>query len=300
MYSCNSYTRYGTECCTSHSIEARDLHNAVIADINLYAEMALNDPKAVKTLQQRLSALDVNQAKAFEREKRKLSKRLTELDKLFSALYEDKVMERITERNFALMSEKYEREQLDADKRLQEIESELKEKGIADRSAVDFLSLIRPYHGITELTATTVNALIDKITVSEREKGADGTVRQRIKIYYKFVGNLHEAYIAVTERSTVIPSKVCSLCGITYQPNSNVAKNCPACRKKKRQENYKQQNKRRATLRSGNCLVPKPCECCGIVFMPQSHNANCCPAAKAKRIKECSKQRTVSYFCDSR
>ena len=32
-----------------------------------------------------------------------------------------------------------------------------------------------------------INALIDKILVSEREKMADGTVKQEIKIYYKFI-----------------------------------------------------------------------------------------------------------------
>ena len=58
------------------------------------------DEKRVRQLQQQLSSIGATEQKALEREKRKLSKRLGELDKLFSALYEDKVMERITERNF--------------------------------------------------------------------------------------------------------------------------------------------------------------------------------------------------------
>ena len=36
---------------------------------------------------------------------------------------------------------------------------------------------------LKELDATIVNALIDKILVSEREKSAGGTVKQGIKIY---------------------------------------------------------------------------------------------------------------------
>ena len=36
---------------------------------------------------------------------------------------------------------------------------------------------------LKELDATIVNALIDKILVSEREKSADGTVKQEMKIY---------------------------------------------------------------------------------------------------------------------
>ena len=59
----------------------------------------------------------------------------------------------------------------------------------------DFLSLIRNYQGIKELDATIINALIDKIIVSERETIADGTVRQEIKIYYKFIGFVGELHI---------------------------------------------------------------------------------------------------------
>ncbi len=42
--------------------------------------------------------------------------------------------------------------------------------------------------------------MIDKILVSEREKMADGTVRQEIKIYYKFIGFVGELHITPTKR----------------------------------------------------------------------------------------------------
>ena len=54
----------------------------------------------------------------MEKEQKKLNKRLAELDRLFSSLYEDKVMERITERNFEMMSGKYQKEQLEIEARL--------------------------------------------------------------------------------------------------------------------------------------------------------------------------------------
>ena len=230
VYFCGNYTRYGNISCSSHTIEARDLQNAVLADINYFAQMALNYPKAVKTIQQKLNAMGVNESKAYERERRKLTKRLAELDKVFAALYEDKVMERITERNFTIMSGKYEKEQLDADTRLKEIDAELAAKGITDKGAADFVSLIRQYHGITELTAATVNTLIDRITVSERKKNEDGKTEQLITIFYKFVGSLHEFYIPVPKRACYMQEKPCSLCGISFLPGSNVARYCSACR----------------------------------------------------------------------
>ena len=99
VFFCDNYTRYGTLTCSSHSLEARDLHNAVLADINHFADMALRDPKALKAIQQKLSIVSTGEVKALERERRKLDKRLGELDRLFAALYEDRVNDSITERN---------------------------------------------------------------------------------------------------------------------------------------------------------------------------------------------------------
>ena len=225
------------------------MHNAVLADINFYANMALNDPKAVKSIQQRLNAMGAVEAKSYERERRKLAKRLAELDKLFSALYEDKVMERVSERNYAIMRGKYEQEQLDADNRLKEIEAELSAKGISDKSATDFVSMIARYEGITELTAATVNALIDKITVSERRKNENGETEQEIKIYYKFVGLLHERYIAPPKRTSYMEKKTCSRCGADFIPGSNVAKYCPACREEVAREHAAKSNEARKAKR---------------------------------------------------
>jgi DNA invertase Pin-like site-specific DNA recombinase len=249
VYSCGNYTRYGNHTCTSHTIEARDLYNAVLSDINYFAELALSDPKSVNAIQQKLNAMGASESKAYEREKRKLSKRLSELDKLFSSLYEDKVMDRISKRNYSLMREKYEKEQIEAESRLKEIETELVGKGISDRGAVDFISLISQYQGITELTAATVNALIDKITVSERKKNADDVAEQCVTIYYKFVGNLHEHYIPVPKRVCHLPEKRCSRCGKTYHPGSAVALYCSDCRKAVAKESAERSNETRRVKR---------------------------------------------------
>lgn len=273
VYSCGNYTRYGQKTCTSHTIEARDLHNAVLADINYFANMAMKDPKALAKIQKKLNDMSANESKSNQRERRKLIKRLTELDKLFSALYEDKVMERISERNYTLMSEKYEKEQFEADRRLQEIEAELTAKGISDKGVADFFSLIGSYQGLTELTAATVNTLIDKITVTERKKNENGVAEQGITIFYKFVGSLHEFYIPVPKRICVIEEKPCQRCGATYQPGSNVAKYCPVCKKEIKREHDEKQYIRRY---GGKRLQPKPCACCGIIFEPKSHNARFC------------------------
>ena len=224
QYSCNNYARNGRSECSAHNIEARDLFNAVLADINCFADMAVNDEKAVRAIEKRLTETDQSRAKALEKERKKLNKRLAELDRLFSSLYEDKVMERITERNFEMMSGKYQKEQL-------EIEARLK-----------------------ELDATIINALIDKILVSEREKLTDGMVRQEIKIYYKFIGFVGELHITPTKRWTALKPKNCTVCGVEYVPRSGISKYCPACAKKIQREKSNE-SKRRSRERNRQACI---------------------------------------------
>lgn len=45
-YICQTYNRLGKDACTSHKIEARDLYNLVLADIQEVAAMALKDREA--------------------------------------------------------------------------------------------------------------------------------------------------------------------------------------------------------------------------------------------------------------
>lgn len=229
QYTCNNYGRYGNIYCSSHTLEARDLFDAVLADINRLARIALTDEKAVRAIEKRLCETDTSQAKVLEREQKRVAKRLCELDRLFAKLYEDRVMEAITERNYEMMSRKYQQEQTELDDRLKEISATLESCKQKNQGVTDFLSLIRNYAGITKLTAATINSLIDKITVSERQKAADRTVIQEIKIYYKFVGYVGELHIAPTKRWTALPEKKCAACGAAFLPGSAVAKYCPAC-----------------------------------------------------------------------
>ena len=254
QYSCNNYARNGRSECSAHNIEARDLFNAVLADINCFADMAVNDEKAVRAIEKRLTETDQSRAKALEKERKKLNKRLAELDRLFSSLYEDKVMERITERNFEMMSGKYQKEQLEIEARLKEVTETLNESYEKSRGIRDFLALIRNYQGLKELDATVINALIDKILVSEREKMADGTVKQEIKIYYKFIGFVDELHIIPTKRWAAMPAKNCTVCGVEYVPGSGASRYCPACAKKIRREKSNE-SKRRSRERNRQACI---------------------------------------------
>ena len=153
-----------------------------------------------------------------------------------------------------MMSGKYQKEQLEIEARLREVTETLNDSYEKSQGVRDFLSLIRNYQGLKELDATIINALIDKILVSEREKLADGTVRQEIKIYYKFIGFVGELHITPTKRWTALKPKNCTVCGVEYVPSSGISKYCPACAKRIQREKSNE-SKRRSRERNRRACI---------------------------------------------
>ena len=137
---------------------------------------------------------------------------------------------------------------------MKEVSETLNDSYEKSQGVRDFLSLIRNYQGIKELDAAVINALIDKILVSERETLADGTVQQEIKIFYKFIGFVGELHITPTRRRTALPEKHCAVCGVGYIPGSAVAKYCPACSKKVQREKSNE-SKRRSRERNRRVCI---------------------------------------------
>jgi hypothetical protein len=302
VYSCAHYNSYGTDACTTHNIEARDLFNVVLSDINRLAADALKDDKAVRTLQKKLAVLGKGEGVTLEREQRKATKRLGELDRLFAALYEDKVTGSITERNYKMMAEKYEGEQDTITAKLSEVEGQLSEKETTERNAADFVSLIKGYSGLTELTAAVVNALIERITIGEHYLDDDGKQVQAVTIHYRFVGSITECTMPVVKRhQATLPARVCENCGKEYEPLGARARFCPECRPAMRKEAHRLYDRNREDKRSKTHLdEPKVCQCCGVEFMPGSHNARFCAECKLETAKVSAKQWTHKNYLKRR
>ena len=189
-YQCSSYRTYGKKKCTQHWVEARDLYDSVLDDIRKQADKALADDE--KMIAEIISKLDTGAAeniKNTEKELRKAKTRLTELDKLYAVLYEDKVSGNISERNFRQLSTTYETEQIELERRICEYEQSLHTAKEHNDNADVFVNMIKDYSGITELTSAILNTLIDKIVIHEAEI-VDGEKVQNIEIFYKFVGNI--------------------------------------------------------------------------------------------------------------
>ncbi len=171
FYCCTKYRKFGKEGCSAHTIEARTVHEVVLADIQKHAGQALTGREQQK------------------KELRQCKQRVSEIENLYAKLYEDLTRELLTEKRFQMLSARYDSEQEELTAKIKELEK----SAIADKeqlsSIEQFAEQISGYAGITELNFKIINQLIEKILVSEPVE-VDGQKIQRLTIHYKFIGAL--------------------------------------------------------------------------------------------------------------
>ena len=190
FYCCTKYRKFGKEGCSSHTIEARTVHEVVLADIQKHAGQALADRKAMVTeIAERLNLQLSADKEQQKKELRQCKQRVSEIENLYAKLYEDLTRELITEKRFQMLSARFDSEQEELTAKIKELEK----SAIADKEQLSsiehFAEQISGYAGITELNFKIINQLIEKILVSEPVE-VDGQKIQRLTIHYKFIGAL--------------------------------------------------------------------------------------------------------------
>ena len=190
FYCCTKYRKFGKDGCSSHNIEARTVHEVVLADIQKHAGQALADRKAMVTeIAERLNLQLSADKEQQKKELRQCKQRVSEIENLYAKLYEDLTRELITEKRFQMLSARFDSEQEELTAKIKELEK----SAIADKeqlsSIEQFAEQISGYAGITELNFKIINQLIEKILVSELVE-IDGQKTQRLTIHYKFIGAL--------------------------------------------------------------------------------------------------------------
>ena len=190
FYCCTKYRKFGKEGCSSHTIEARTVHEVVLADIQKHAGQALADRKAMVTeIAERLNLQLSADKEQQKKELRQCKQRVSEIENLYAKLYEDLTRELITEKRFQMLSARFDSEQEELTAKIKELEK----SAIADKEQLSsiehFAEQISGYAGITELNFKIINQLIEKILVSEPVE-IDGQKIQRLTIHYKFIGAL--------------------------------------------------------------------------------------------------------------
>ena len=105
-------------------------------------------------------------------------------------MYEDRAEKKITERNFVMLSSKYQKEQIELEEQIANLSEELRKMEQEMIGAEKWIELIKEYSVPKELNATLLNAMIEKILIHAPQTNESGERTQEIEIYYRFIGKV--------------------------------------------------------------------------------------------------------------
>ena len=125
--------------------------------------------------------------------------RLQELERLMCRIYEDMILEKIPSNRYEILNSQYETEQIALSKEIKDLEFAISRYEKETDKAKKFISLISRYENFDELTTTMINEFVEKIIVHERNRKGSQTSKQKIEIYFNFIGNYEPPKEELTE-----------------------------------------------------------------------------------------------------
>ena len=177
-FNCSSYRKQKKSTCTSHQITVEAIEEIVLSYLKRVSDFVIDhEGDFVDIAIQHSRLLSRKEVAKKARQVSEAENRIKALNKIIQSLYEDKVMGKITEERFALMSEAYEQEQWQLKETVENSQSEINRYDEINDNINNFVSLVVRTGRIKKLTPEIVRLLIDKVIVSEKVKTEDGCKR---------------------------------------------------------------------------------------------------------------------------
>ena len=126
---------------------------------------------------------------AKKRTLQKSENRLAELDRLFKRIYEDNANGKLSDSRFQMLSNDYEQEQEELREKLLRLNEEITEQEEQSENIARFISKVRKYLDLDELTPAVLNDMVKAVYVHTPDK-SNGHREQQIDISYDLVGIL--------------------------------------------------------------------------------------------------------------
>ena len=191
-YVCSNYKKVpcGTLCPSAHRIKAEVVINLIqetLKDIKNYLD---EDNEAfIHSIQ---NEMEEKEKAHIEKKKIRLTEsqnRLQELERLMCRIYEDMILNKIPNNRYEILNNQYETEQLTLSKEIRDLELVISRYEMETDKARKFISLISRYENFDNLTNTMINEFVKKIIIHERDRKGSQTSKQKIEIYFNFIGN---------------------------------------------------------------------------------------------------------------
>ena len=182
---CSTYSS-DKDACSAHFIRTVVLNEIVLNELNkLLVRVKEHEDEFVQAAMKNSVQKQTLELSKAKKAMKQAEKRIAELDRLFTRLYEDNVSGKITDERFVVMSAGYEEEQKNLRTTVAELTAfiDTAEQKSADVTA--FIQVVQKYEHITELTPEIMHELIEKIIVHAPDKSS-GHRTQEIEIHYRF------------------------------------------------------------------------------------------------------------------
>ena len=190
FFSCSNYKGDRGTCPTTHYIRADSIEQVVKLELRRLASLLHDDEESfAEILAQKTSRETAAEQRQLESELHKATVRIEEVSRLFERLYEDNVSGKVTDEWFMQLSHKYELERMELKDRIRVLRECIGEIGTKQQGKEHFIASVRRFMDMRVLTAPLLRELIDHIDVYHIE-GRGKNRRQRIVIYYRFIGHL--------------------------------------------------------------------------------------------------------------
>ena len=171
-YVCAKY-KSGRGTCSAHYIREDVLRDVVLERIRAVTEYIRADVEGFQ--EDWLMCRREEQEKSIREDKRRLEKakkRLADIDKLITRIYEDMVLGNLSQERYQKMLEGYEAEQAALNNEVIGLEDWVATREEMEDNVDQFLALLEKYVDIPELTPTIVNEFIKQIIVYAPDKSS--------------------------------------------------------------------------------------------------------------------------------
>ena len=191
-YVCSNYKKVpcGTLCPSAHRIKAEVVLNLIqetLKDIKNYLD---EDNEAfIHSIQ---NEMEEKEKVEIEKQRVRLinnKSRIQELERLMCRIYEDMILEKIPSSRYEILNSQYETEQRVLSKEIEDLDLAISRYEKETDKTRKFISLISRYENFDELTNTMINEFVEKIIIHERDRKGSQTSKQKIEIYFNFIGN---------------------------------------------------------------------------------------------------------------
>lgn len=179
---------YRGNCPGRHYVRADALEEVVKLELRRLVEMLEIDESYFAQLILRKNDEEREKDKKFlESELQKAIARSGTVSQLYEKLYEDNVIGKVSDEWFVELSHKYEKERMDLKAKIADTRHKIEELKNTNSEYGKFISAIRRFMQMDNLTSPLLRELIDHIDIFETE-GTGKSRTQRIVIYYRFIG----------------------------------------------------------------------------------------------------------------